>query len=813
MRLTRLYLHLWTSLLIVGLEKFIESHTDYVEVVSVMKKLVVFIVAATITLVVVVVSTGQWYEQQQNCLDHGAASQADVSDTPGLLGGGAIIEGVALGEENIKRAIQIARIVRSEGMPYRAAMAALIGSWQESLFMNPGPADSDRDSAGPFQQRPNWGPLKFRMQYRKATKYFLFGGDYLQDGYSEPGLTDIRDWQTRPLGEVVQAVQVSAFPDRYDDHIDGARRILAHIGWEPDDNEPIITAAGGIDCTQVDPAEQAVLAARSRVGDPYTWQKPVDGASFSTAMYSEAGIELPDTIDDQAGLETSADSGVQGSWVTDPAELQRGDLVFTGQPGASSDPKNAKTVSLFVGDEMPSTSGGVPIGTFNIRGSQHTPSRGAMSAANRIKKSASLIGSNDLVVVGLQEVQPDQRADLLRILDNQYKIWPTTPPGLDGQQWPNSQNPILWDPARAKAVEFQSLPMPKYFGHRDRWIPAIKFQLVDSGAEFWVINTHDPAKRQYARLRLMAAEARASQANDLAASGASVIVLGDFNSGYDLRGGSRGNVTYGNLRSNLTRCKITESGVMVDSYERARVGCTQDSPHPIGIGIVDHVFVSEDVRVTNHTVIKDGTGSDHPLVYANLLFPGMVTDVATAPSDSLGVVVGPDDRGELIALSYLRPASFVGAIHLTFGQAATLSYDGEVAFPVPSGSYADSNNYGLTGPAWSAYHTGNDYSAPCGTPVYAATTGTINVLTDQDWAGNWLVKVETEPGGLTTWYAHMQRMYAFDGETVTAGQQIGEVGDLGNSFGCHLHFEVHPKDGGYADDDIDPHDWFAAHQF
>ena len=44
-----------------------------------------------------------------------------------------------------------------------------------------------------------------------------------------------------------------------------------------------------------------------------------------------------------------------------------------------------------------------------------------------------------------------------------------------------------------------------------------------------------------------------------------------------------------------------------------------------------------------------------------------------------------------------------------------------------------------------------------------------------------------------------------------AGQQIGEVGDLGNATGCHLHFEVHPRGGSIYQDDVDPSAWLKAH--
>src|SRR4051794_33814507 len=123
---------------------------------------------------------------------------------------------------------------------------------------------------------------------------------------------------------------------------------------------------------------------------------------------------------------------------------------------------------------------------------------------------------------------------------------------------------------------------------------------------------------------------------------------------------------------------------------------------------------------------------------------------------------------------------------------------GTVVTPLPAGTYTDLHNYGHTSALWASIHTGDDLAAPCGTPVSAATAGTIVIESGGgwSWSGRWLVKVETQPGGLTTWYGHMRSLTVDNGEVVTAGQQIGEVGDLGNATGCHLHFEVHPRDGG-----------------
>ena len=138
------------------------------------------------------------------------------------------------------------------------------------------------------------------------------------------------------------------------------------------------------------------------------------------------------------------------------------------------------------------------------------------------------------------------------------------------------------------------------------------------------------------------------------------------------------------------------------------------------------------------------------------------------------------------------------------------TYPGAVAFPLPGGaSYVDRANWGNSGSNWSRVHTGTDFSAPCGTPVLAATNGTVIVRTDQPWSGQWLVQVSTGVGRLTTWYAHMEALAVEHGDTVTAGQQIGEVGSEGNSTGCHLHFEVHPRGGSIYADNVDPTAWLA----
>lgn len=133
-----------------------------------------------------------------------------------------------------------------------------------------------------------------------------------------------------------------------------------------------------------------------------------------------------------------------------------------------------------------------------------------------------------------------------------------------------------------------------------------------------------------------------------------------------------------------------------------------------------------------------------------------------------------------------------------------ITLDGDIVHPVKEGARI-TGRHGDDSSVRSSIHKGLDFGEPCGTPVKAAHPGTIQVDA-VGWAGQ-LVRVNTGPGELSTWYAHMQTVSVRNGEQVQAGQKIGEIGREGNSTGCHLHFEVHPNGGEWDVDDIDPEPW------
>ncbi|NND85281.1 MAG: peptidoglycan DD-metalloendopeptidase family protein [Acidimicrobiia bacterium] len=85
-------------------------------------------------------------------------------------------------------------------------------------------------------------------------------------------------------------------------------------------------------------------------------------------------------------------------------------------------------------------------------------------------------------------------------------------------------------------------------------------------------------------------------------------------------------------------------------------------------------------------------------------------------------------------------------------------------------------------------HTGVDYGAGSGTPIYAANRGRVIYSGWYGGYGNTIII--DHGGGLTTLYAHQSRLRVSSGQEVALGDRIGDVGTTGYSTGPHLHFET-----------------------
>lgn len=86
-------------------------------------------------------------------------------------------------------------------------------------------------------------------------------------------------------------------------------------------------------------------------------------------------------------------------------------------------------------------------------------------------------------------------------------------------------------------------------------------------------------------------------------------------------------------------------------------------------------------------------------------------------------------------------------------------------------------------------HSGVDFGAGYGAPVYAATDGSIAYAGRKGGYGNF-IKVN-HSGGLASGYAHLSRYAVRAGQRVRRGQVIGYVGSTGLSTGPHLHYELY----------------------
>ena len=96
------------------------------------------------------------------------------------------------------------------------------------------------------------------------------------------------------------------------------------------------------------------------------------------------------------------------------------------------------------------------------------------------------------------------------------------------------------------------------------------------------------------------------------------------------------------------------------------------------------------------------------------------------------------------------------------------------------------------GPRWGGYHYGVDIGAPSGTPIKAADSGIVSF---SGWNGGYgyMVKIE-HGGGASTLYAHASKLLVSQNQQVNKGDTIALVGNTGNSYGAHLHFEIRIND-------------------
>lgn len=116
---------------------------------------------------------------------------------------------------------------------------------------------------------------------------------------------------------------------------------------------------------------------------------------------------------------------------------------------------------------------------------------------------------------------------------------------------------------------------------------------------------------------------------------------------------------------------------------------------------------------------------------------------------------------------------------------------GRFVFPTATGTPVTSEFGWRTHPITGErkFHSGIDFGASMGTPIYAADSGQVVSAGDKGNGYGNAVIIQHQ-GNISTLYGHANELYVQEGQQVVRGQMIATVGSTGFSTGPHLHFEV-----------------------
>lgn len=132
-----------------------------------------------------------------------------------------------------------------------------------------------------------------------------------------------------------------------------------------------------------------------------------------------------------------------------------------------------------------------------------------------------------------------------------------------------------------------------------------------------------------------------------------------------------------------------------------------------------------------------------------------------------------------------------------------------ISYPLPTQEISDGwGNRTCAGPC-SAFHHGIDFPSAGGTPIQVIAAGVVRSVGYDGLYGNKVVVDHVIDGqAVSSVYGHLRNdsFAVHAGDAVNRGDVLGEVGDTGQSYGNHLHLEIH-VDGVR----VDPAGWLVAH--
>lgn len=142
-----------------------------------------------------------------------------------------------------------------------------------------------------------------------------------------------------------------------------------------------------------------------------------------------------------------------------------------------------------------------------------------------------------------------------------------------------------------------------------------------------------------------------------------------------------------------------------------------------------------------------------------------------------------------------------------------LTTSGDAATVLPLQGYRISSGFGWReaipeAGAAAQLHNGLDLAAPQGSPIYSVTAGVVVHVGFSDWMTHtgWIVAVEASDGTVVS-YNHIADggVRVAEGQQLSVGDHLADVGSTGLSSGPHLHLSIRPD----GENTVDPLAWLS----
>ena len=239
--------------------------------------------------------------------------------------------------------------------------------------------------------------------------------------------------------------------------------------------------------------------------------------------------------------------------------------------------------------------------------------------------------------------------------------------------------------------------------------------------------------------------------------------------------------------------------------------------HPVGYAL--RALLVLGLAGTTIAVPMTGrVGSDSALSVPARAFGASVGGPSWAVSSALPQATALD--GTLTANSRAKAKAPVSITGCASGNGADGNRNVRVVadtiyWPLPEGTYTITSPFTMRISPVSGQllaHEGIDMAAPLDTPITSVYGGVVEEVAENSRSGAYVQIKHTKSDGTVfhSAYLHqyMNKIKVKVGDTVTAGQVIGAVGNNGWSTGPHLHFEIHDS----SDTPVDPDAWMQTNK-